>query len=277
MMTKQRKNSGFTLAEMLIVVAITIILMGVAFIAVQNHQRSMTRLEFDSIAKEIFVAAQNHLTAAQSQRYLQADEAKLGIDHTHTADGSDVDEYLIYKDPDGFSETILEQLLPFGSLDETVRAGGSYVIRYQPSSGRVLEVFYSLQGKSSLLTISGKTLTSAEDDYDGKLKPCAGDDAQAKRGRENYGVIGWYGGEEGLERGEELKAPEIKVFNEETLRVEVTDHNAGTGSLKLIITGAVSGAQKAFDLRDNSDVRIEAGKVTGTVNVTLDDIPMTRS
>ncbi len=273
-MTKQRKNSGFTLAEMLIVVAITIILMGVAFIAVQNHQRSMTRLEFDSIAKEIFVAAQNHLTAAQSQRYLQADEAKLGIDHTHTADGSDVDEYLIYKDPDGFSETILEQLLPFGSLDETVRAGGSYVIRYQPSSGRVLEVFYSLQGKSSLLTISGKTLTAAEDDYDGKLKPCAGDDAQAKRRRENYsgGVIGWYGGEEGLERGKELKAPEIKVFNEETLRVEVTD-NAGTGSLKLIITGAVSGAQKAFDLSTvDSDVRIEAGKVTGTVNVTLDDI-----
>ena len=46
-MTKKRNNGGFTLAEMLIVVAIIIILMGVAFVAVQNHQRSMTRLEFD--------------------------------------------------------------------------------------------------------------------------------------------------------------------------------------------------------------------------------------
>ena len=79
------------------------------------------------------------MTAAQSQGYLQAEKTKLGIDHT--ADGSDVDEYIIYKDPNGFTETILDLLLPFGSLDETVRAGGSYVIRYQPSSGAFWKCF----------------------------------------------------------------------------------------------------------------------------------------
>ena len=66
-MEKNRKDKGFSLAELLIVVAIVTILLGVSFVAVQNHQRSMTRLEFDTIAKEIFVAAQNHLTAAESQ------------------------------------------------------------------------------------------------------------------------------------------------------------------------------------------------------------------
>ena len=70
-MTRNRKNSGFTLAEVLIVVAITVILMGVAFVGVQSYQRSSTRLEFDGIAKEIFIAAQNHLTAAESQGYLK--------------------------------------------------------------------------------------------------------------------------------------------------------------------------------------------------------------
>ena len=57
------------MAELLMVVAILVALFGVAFVAVQNHQRSMTQLEYDTIAKEIFVAAQNHLTAAESQGY----------------------------------------------------------------------------------------------------------------------------------------------------------------------------------------------------------------
>ena len=78
-MTKNRRKGGFTLAEMLIVVAIVIVLMGVAFVAVQNYQRSSTRLEFDTIAKEIFVAAQNHLTEAESQGLLdKLDVSALG-------------------------------------------------------------------------------------------------------------------------------------------------------------------------------------------------------
>ena len=69
------------MAELLIVVAILVALFGVAFVAVQNHQRSMTQLEYDTIAKEIFIAAQNHLTTAESQGYLGqiADESGYGI------------------------------------------------------------------------------------------------------------------------------------------------------------------------------------------------------
>ena len=68
-MKKLRNNIGMTMAEMLIVVAIIVILCGVAFIAVWNYQRSMGQLERDGIAKEIFVAAQNHLTAAYGEGY----------------------------------------------------------------------------------------------------------------------------------------------------------------------------------------------------------------
>ena len=64
---KYKKNKGFTLAEMLIAVAIIGVLMAVSFIAVQNYQRSLHQLEYDGIAKEIFIAAQNHLTMADSQ------------------------------------------------------------------------------------------------------------------------------------------------------------------------------------------------------------------
>ena len=39
MKDSKRKISGFTMAELLIVVAIIMVLGGVGFIAVQNHQR----------------------------------------------------------------------------------------------------------------------------------------------------------------------------------------------------------------------------------------------
>jgi len=59
-----------TMAEVLIVVAIIVILAGVSFIAVMNYLRSMAQLERDGIAKEIFVAAQYNLTAAQGEGYI---------------------------------------------------------------------------------------------------------------------------------------------------------------------------------------------------------------
>ena len=68
-MRKKLNRYGFSMAELLMVVAILVALFGVAFVAVQNHQRSMTRLEFDGIAKEIYVAAQNHLTMAEGQGF----------------------------------------------------------------------------------------------------------------------------------------------------------------------------------------------------------------
>ena len=66
---RKHRTAGFTMAEMLIVIAIIGVLAAVSFIAVQAHQKSMTQLEYDTIAKEIFVAAQNHLTLAKSENY----------------------------------------------------------------------------------------------------------------------------------------------------------------------------------------------------------------
>jgi len=54
------------MAEALIVVAIVVILAGLIGVSVIGYQRSLKHLEFDGIAKEIFVAAQNHLTSAKT-------------------------------------------------------------------------------------------------------------------------------------------------------------------------------------------------------------------
>ncbi|MCR5041025.1 MAG: prepilin-type N-terminal cleavage/methylation domain-containing protein, partial [Clostridia bacterium] len=69
-MQKYSGKKGFTLAETLIVVAIIIILLAVAFVQILSYMRSLTKLQYDIYAKEIFIAAQNHLSMAESQGYL---------------------------------------------------------------------------------------------------------------------------------------------------------------------------------------------------------------
>ena len=51
---KIKSRKGMTMAEVLVVVAIILILAGVAFIGLLQYQRNMARLERDAIAKEIF-------------------------------------------------------------------------------------------------------------------------------------------------------------------------------------------------------------------------------
>ena len=140
---KQKRNRGFTLAELLIVVAIIGILAGVSFIAVYNYQRSMHQLEYDGFAKEIFIAAQNHLTMADSQGLVKNSSnpgtpADGYTDLVSKESKSDVYYFVV----PGDSESILSLMLPRFSIDETVR-GGSYMIIYQRSTATVLDVFYS--------------------------------------------------------------------------------------------------------------------------------------
>lgn len=257
------------MAELLIVVAIIIVLAGVSFIAVHTHQRSLAQLERDAIAKEIFVAAQNHLTMAESQGYpgvgnydkafgsdgyiasLDDDEDKTGTVLSY----ENIHYFLVNGDDGvGFSSegeplNALDLMLPFGSLDETVRAGGSYIVRYQSSPAVVLDVFYC-------------SLTGSPERFNHRLRA---DEYETlvtdyrKGAQKNYpnGVLGWYGGVEALENGEFLEEPTIEVENGERLLVRVTDPNANKdpdpathyASIKLIIVGDTSGAKKAFDLR----------------------------
>ena len=73
-MATARNKKGFTLAEVLIIVAIVLILAALIAVAVQAYMRSMAKLEYDGYAKEVFIAAQNHLAVAKNLNYLDLDE-----------------------------------------------------------------------------------------------------------------------------------------------------------------------------------------------------------
>jgi len=298
-MKLKRNNTGFSLAELLVVVAIIVILMGVAFVAVQNHQRSMTRLEFDEIAKEIFIAAQNHLTSAEGQGYLQftakqkddtaeKEAERIGLKEDSSSGAEDV-RYFVYNAVHTYAprekspKSILDLMLPFGAVDETILAGGRYIIRYQPSSGTVLDVFYSFPGKSSLLTVSGKVLDSS--DYPTLMGDEINYREGGERNREQYpgGVVGWYGNVEPLPIGERIDAPELIIHNEEILWVEIRSsakNDLNGTSLNLIVKGDVSGTQIAFDLKSISGARVkqldDGADGSKVYAVILDDITTSR-
>ncbi len=272
---------GFTLAEMLIVVAIIAILSGVAFVSVQTYRRSLAQLERDNIAKQFFIAAQNHLSATQMEAVPNADA--YGTKGNYDDDDDKKVYYYVVtrgavseKGTDAF-----DRMLPYGAIDETVRAGGSYLIRYQPEAGIVMDVFYcSTSGTPNTFNHSISTSEYAT------LMGLTGAGNKAARRTFTAGgnsVLGWYGGAEAeVKTPLELKPPRIEVINAETLRVVVTDDPdnqktayLGKYSLKLIVTGNTSGAKKSFLLlksANSTETEDQTGRVSGTYTVVLDDI-----
>ena len=246
---RNKKNAGFTMAEMLIVVAILMVLFGLTFISVMNHQRSSTQLEYDTIAREILIAAQNHLTMVKSQGYGGMDNSDFGTPGSYSGDAEKSIYYITY--PSNDVPAMFDLMLPFGSIDETIRAGGSYIIRYQPSSATVLDVFYSYPGSSSMLTAKGHKLGDDPFDYY-NLMEVRGEGEKSTRMDYHGAVVGWYGNLEGIPTGERLRAPSFRVINAEVLKVEVTDtnfENSKSSRLKLIIEGKSSKAKKSYLLR----------------------------
>ena len=232
--TKKRKKLGFSLAEMMIVVAIILILAGLGFVAVTRYLRIFKHFEYDNVAKEIFISAQNHLSMAFNEGYLTRE-------HDGTFEGNKVEEskdkeiyyYVVTNDESDYSSdvndksSVLNLMLPFGSIDETVRTNGSYIIRYDKKTARVLDVFYSEKkgtrfGHTFLdLYEEGDEEDSLMDLRDDKFKERRRKYILEENGRES--IVGFYGGDNVvLVYGKELKTPFLRVINAETLSVEVT-------------------------------------------------------
>jgi len=268
------------MAELLIVVAIIIILAGVSFIAVQIYQKSVTQSQYDTIAKEIFVAAQNHLTMAKSENYRQKSDlaaAKtggfFGAKGTAVDDGTSTDIFYVCS-KDTPIPGVLDQMLPFGAVE--LVSGGNYIIRYQPGAAKVLDVFYWTDGSGRFdANISSSEYKDLVENY-----------REDKHKSYKTGLIGWFGGE-GIEKsGALLDAPSIKVINDALLLVEVTDTNSGINTsnekkalkpqLKLIVTGEKSGAKVAIPLSTAiPHKRCKEGSTdlnSKKVSVVLDDI-----
>ena len=258
-MKKLKKNLGMTMAEMLIVVAIIAVLGGVASVAVWNYQRSLGQLERDGIAKEIFVAAQNHLTAAHGQGYLGLSGSDFGTEDTTS---TIVGDYYYVVNGGASGAGVFKQMLPFGSVDETVRAGGSYIIHYQKGTGLVLDVFYCTRSGSP----TQYNVSSLENgDYSLAMNARSSKENRKTgvwRNANNGPILGYYGGVDGAvlpQINKPLEPPTINVVNAEKLYVEVNNPNTEQPiavSIRLLIKGLSSGTEHYINVTDDSQTII---------------------
>lgn len=258
--------------EMIIVVTMIGVLASLVVVNVIAHVRNLYQMELDQTAKELYVAAQNHLTVAEAMGQLKG---KTG----DQADPNEADTYYIVYKGDGAqygqANNILSTMLPWGSIDETVRAGGSYIVRYQYQQGSggesdhatVLDVFYANpHGSYTTFNNYGQTfengdiatLFAANTDTDFR-----GEGEKSKQARQNYigsndegspSVIGYYGGAAATGSLVDAPKPEVEVENAEVLRAIVTLTDGGTPvdpsgnatrtpKAELYITGMASGVQ----------------------------------
>lgn len=297
--TKNKLNKkGFTLAEVLVTVAIIIILAGVTFVSVAQYQKNLRLMEMDGTAKEIFIAAQNHLSVAKASgdldRLAEAEDAQKSGSTSASSIGTKLSQapsyagnaggeyyYVIHNVTSGSesytpsgSDAILQMMLPFGALDETVSVSGNYAIVYELKSASVVAVLYSGAGNASFGNAA--VITLGDEDVKNIENKKLYQDKSARKSYEKNGVtaiVGCYTGTAGSAAipTETLEAPKLKVKNENKLHVIVsdTDKTAGTDNVTLIIRGVQSGtvAQRLLQ-RDTSDGHIGAG----SFDVTLDDI-----
>lgn len=144
-LAKFHKNSkGFTLAEVLIVVAIMSILAGFGFVAVSNYNKKLTLTEMDDTAKKIFLAAQNHLTIADAngewKQLVNKKGTSIGDETCPTLGPS---YYVIFggKDTNSIADDVRKVMLPDQSVN--LAGDGRYAIIFNKDTAAVYGVYYS--------------------------------------------------------------------------------------------------------------------------------------
>ena len=214
------------------VVAIILILAGFGFVAVNRYQKRLKRVEMDNVAREIFVAAQNHLTASRAagfwdgyvaqmekgssnQASNQDFSSKLGkpvgkgsTDKQYVADQENRNAEASSGASAKSSDNVLKILLPYAAVDETLLTDGKYYVHYDAATASVLDVYYT--DKDTI------------PEYD-KLNSNAKNNVSY---RTEHGV-GWYGTDAipDTKPQSELKAPVMAVRNAESLVVYIIDPN----------------------------------------------------
>ena len=212
----RKKQQGFTVQEMLVVIAITVILLGVSIVGVVAYVRHLQLKELDNAAREIFMAAQNRAILIGSDKVKKAAVKADGqnrIEHVEIlpSSGDDATTQITVYYVHSSDEEAMKELLPQEAIDPALWDGDFY-ISYEPESASVVDVFYS----DDTLPVEGE-LADFADFY---MRWRKADKEERMKSRP---MIGYYGGES-AESGTalSLRTPVIQITNDNDLQVQVT-------------------------------------------------------
>lgn len=202
----KRSKSGFSMTELLTVVAIIAILIAVAVPALVAISRNLKMRELDDTAREIFLAAQNTLTARKADGTLSTPEG----DPVEGQEGW----YWLFDDDADF-------LLSDGAVEPVV-AENHIAIWYNAESAMVAEVYYGEKSGS----FASPGCDWDKESIQNRSYSDGTQDAGSLRAEKR---IGYYDGDgTNLKRGtvEQLLPPLLEIVNGNELTVKVTVPNA---------------------------------------------------
>ena len=215
---RKREKKGYTLAEVLITVAILIILMAIAVPAIFTIRRNLRQKALDNKAEIIYTAVQNNLTKLRSN----GNSEKYAEDKASSLDATplDMDEkktlYYVTADSKDNDNSAASVLVTEDTIDADLYQH-YWVVEYDPASASVYAVFYS-ETRSGYTTASYNNLRYK----DNRLR----DGAQ----------VGYYGGDSVDSGSTSTLAPKITVRNEEKLQVTITSKRPDQNPLSYVVT-----------------------------------------
>lgn len=262
----KRSRGGFSLTELLTVVAILAVLMAVAIPAVIAISRNLKMRELDDTAREIFLAAQNVLTERQAAGTVITQKADGTPIKTGEWDNEKRDGYWLLS---GSAENI-NFLLPDGAVEPVV-AENNIAIKYDPENAVVLEVYYGEKANGFASTKSKWEPEKIRDSEYSDRFTQAGHSKERKAAR-----IGYYDDPTGVSRGGvvPLTAPTLEIVNEDELTVRVTVPKAGEYSRRVFLDVIVEELDERGVPTGNSKTfgKLPYSPLDGTYPLVLDSL-----
>lgn len=201
----KQNNSGFTLSEVLIAVAILIVLMGLAMIPITRHQRDLRQTELDAKAEIVYHAAQNKLSELLANGRISdcyaEDLQPLNNTPLDAAERKTSLHYVTSAAKTG-EGSAAAAILPKDQVDRQLW-DNHWVIELDPASGSVYAVFYS-----------EKPLAY---DFD-SFNPLRFRDGRLSAGA----TVGYYGGDSVQSEITGKLTPHMEIINKEQLLLRVT-------------------------------------------------------
>ena len=253
---RRNRNSGFSVVEMLAVVAILVILLGISMVSVLRYRDLLEITELDNAAREIYMAAENRavlLSGAKRLNY-QVSSAK-GPDGLAGGGEAAGRQYVSKADVKRTGE-----LLTTGSIDPELMDGkGDFYIVYDLDGGSVTDVFYA---KRSLAGLVGSDFQAF---YDKWAKS-----RSERLGLKNEMLVGWYNGTAAQGGTFEPDPPEetdlwVRIDNGEKLTVEVGYTAPGPAKLSVQL-GNITLTASPFALPVEQNGRVIEGSCVPPAN-----------
>ncbi len=290
MLRKLRTSKAFTLAEIMIVVAIIAIISAIGIGGILSHIKSIRQMKLDTTARTIYVAAQNRLTELYSSGNTEWNAAFLESKEGTQAD-SKIKAVKVTKKPSDWGESEFKEgdlyaivtdqaddytrrvLFPDGTINEEL-FDDNWVVEFNPNSGYVYAVFYSEKLTSDQYYSDDASPNFSDQGV--SLKDIARSNKESRISNfYSLGGVGYYGGSISINEKYDVQdlTNSIQVSDGAELKLNFITlipkaYRSKFVDMEVIFTGLVSGSTQTYtyEAENNNISRSSVAIIVDSLN-----------